>query len=172
MVRRFLFYVVLVLLSILVLVPFAYLICSSLKGGDDFFSSLFLPAGDGFLGVAWNHLTLNNFMRVLNQPNFARSIVNSFFFSSVTGVLATLASAMGGYALACFRFPGRRLIKNIVMASLVFPTVMLPGAGLSDVVSAGDAGYGAGVHSSGGGAGVRRLSFSAGDVERGADGID
>jgi multiple sugar transport system permease protein len=125
MVRRLLFYVVLVLLSILVLVPFAYLICSSLKGGDDFFSSLFLPAGDGFLGVAWNHLTLNNFIRVLNQPNFARSIVNSFFFSSMTGVLATLASAMGGYALACFRFPGRRLIKNIVMASLVFPTVML-----------------------------------------------
>jgi multiple sugar transport system permease protein len=125
MLRRLPFYVVLLFLSVLVLIPFAYLISSSLKGNQDFFSSLFLPAGNGFLGIAWDHLTLRNFARVLSQPSFARSIINSFFFSSVTGVLATLASAMGGYALACFRFPGRRLIKNIVMASLVFPTVLL-----------------------------------------------
>jgi ABC-type glycerol-3-phosphate transport system permease component len=125
MIRRIPHYVVLVILSAIVLVPFAYLLCSSLKGANDFFSSLFLPAGDGFLGIAWDRLTLDNFGRALRQPNFARAIVNSFFYSSVTAVLATLTCAMGGYALACFKFRGRQLTNSVVMASLVFPTILL-----------------------------------------------
>jgi len=125
MLRRLPLYTILLFLAAIFLIPFAYLICSSLKGSDDFFSSLFLPAGNGFLGIDWSRITLNNFARVFQQPSFARSIINSFFFSSVTAVLATLASAMGGYALACFKFRGRRTISNLVMASLVVPPILL-----------------------------------------------
>jgi multiple sugar transport system permease protein len=120
---KLLTYFLLLALSIIFLIPFAYLFCSSLKSPADFFTSLFLPTDENH--IAWSHLTLDNFHRVLAQPDFPRALLNSFFYASVTAVLATLACAMAGYALACFRFPGRRTIRTIILASLVVPPVLL-----------------------------------------------
>ena len=91
--RKIVTYFLLLFVSVMILIPFAYLTCSSLKSPEDFFTSLFLPAGDGPFGIAWNHLTLDNFQRVLSQPSFP-PLLNSFFFSSVTATLATLSCAM------------------------------------------------------------------------------
>ena len=40
--RKILTYVLLIFFSVMILIPFAYLLCSSLKSPADFFSSLFL----------------------------------------------------------------------------------------------------------------------------------
>ena len=98
----------------------------------------------GTFGVAWGLLTLDNFDRLFNgvpandvitggdranaervPTGVGRAIVNSFFLASVSSVLATLGAAMGGYALAKFRFRGRGLIDNTVLASLVIPGALL-----------------------------------------------
>jgi ABC-type glycerol-3-phosphate transport system permease component len=92
----------------------------------------------GQFGRAWGLLTLDNFDRLFNgTPNpqdpdgprestgIWRAILNSFFFASVSAVLATLGAALGGYALAKFRFRGRDLIENVVLASLVIPGALL-----------------------------------------------
>ncbi|MEM7626926.1 MAG: carbohydrate ABC transporter permease [Planctomycetota bacterium] len=90
-------------------------------------------------GVAWGLLTDDNFKRLFKgvpPPNSDgtvppkptgvwRAIVNSFFFASVSSVLATLGAAMGGYALGKFRFRGRGLIDNTVLAALVIPGALL-----------------------------------------------
>jgi ABC-type glycerol-3-phosphate transport system permease component len=125
MFKRILTYTVLIVLAIITLVPFAYLFSASLKTSEDFFSSLFLPAGDGFLGIAWDRLTLGHYRRLFTQMDFTRHIVNSFFYSSVISTLATLSAAMGGYALARFRFRFRGLIMNVVLASLIIPGALL-----------------------------------------------
>jgi ABC-type glycerol-3-phosphate transport system permease component len=123
-----LIYGVLTVLAVGTLIPFAYLICASLKTNADFFSSPFLPRdarGEGFLGIAWDHLTLEHFRHLFTELAFPRYLVNSIFLSSVTSVLATLGCAMGGYALAKFRFKGRALVTNLVLASLVIPGALL-----------------------------------------------
>lgn len=90
----------------------------------------------GLLGRAWGLLTLNNFDRLFTgvppvegappKPTGVwRAIVNSLFFASVSSVLATLGAAMGGYALAKFRFRGRKSIDNLVLAALVIPGALL-----------------------------------------------
>ena len=92
----------------------------------------------GWLGRAWGLLTLDNFDRLFRgtalpgdeegeraDTGVLRAIVNSFFFASVSAVLATLGAAMGGYALAKFTFRGRVAIDNIVLASLVIPGALL-----------------------------------------------
>jgi multiple sugar transport system permease protein len=79
----------------------------------------------GFLGIAWGQLTLKHFYRLFADEGFARPILNSTFFASVCGVLATLFSAMSGYALAKFRFRGRDSITNLVLAALVVPGALL-----------------------------------------------
>ncbi len=109
----------------LTMVPFAYLFCSSLKPTEIFFDNLFLPTGDGFLGIAWDKLSLDHFRRLLFEENFFRPILNSTFYASVSGVLATLFSAMSGYALAKYKFRGRDSITNLVLAALVVPGALL-----------------------------------------------
>ncbi len=123
--KRAAVYLVLIFLSVLTLVPFAYLASASLKPAAIMFDSLFLPTGKGFLGIAWSQLTLQHFLDAIHQPTFTQNVINSFFYASVTSVLATLSCAMGGYALAMFRFRGRTILTNLVLAALVIPATLL-----------------------------------------------
>jgi ABC-type glycerol-3-phosphate transport system permease component len=118
-------YLVLGVAAILTLVPFAYMICSAFKTKDDFFSSLFLPRGGGLLGIGWDRLTTEHFRRLFGPEHFGVYLLNSLFIASVTSVLATLCCAMGGYALAKFRFKGRNLVLLLVLGSLVLPGALL-----------------------------------------------
>lgn len=118
-------YVLLAATALLMLIPFVYLVCSAFKTNDDVFRSTFLPAGDGPLGADWSRLTIDNFRRLFTEMNFGRHMLNSVFLASVTSLLATLASAMGGYALAKFSFAGRGFFTNFVLAALVIPAALL-----------------------------------------------
>lgn len=123
--RYILVYAILILFSIITLVPFAYLGCGALKSDADFFAALFLPAGDGLFGIAWDRLTLDHFRRLHSELGFTGNLLNSFFLASVTSVLATLCSAMGGYALAKFRFRGDGVILFCMFTALVIPAALL-----------------------------------------------
>ncbi len=112
-------------LAILTLIPFVWLLTASLKSTDDFFSSMFLPAGDGPLGIAWGDLTLEHYNRLFFELGIGRALLNSVFLSSTTAVLATLACAAGGYALAHLRFAGRGLVTTLVLAALIIPPPLL-----------------------------------------------
>ena len=122
-----LIYGLLACLSVVILAPFAYLVCASLKTNEDFFSSSFLPPGDGFLGIGWGRLTLAHFTRLYTEQHFEQNLLNSVFLSSTLSALATLFCAMGGYALAKFRFRGRGLLTALVLGMLVVPgSLLLP----------------------------------------------
>lgn len=108
----------------LIVIPLVWLICASLKRNEDFFTSLFLPRGEGFLGVAWGRLTLEHF-EALIPLGIARAALVSVFLASVTAVVATLAAAMGGFALARLRFRGRRTVEALVLAAIVIPPTLL-----------------------------------------------
>ncbi|MBI5865233.1 MAG: carbohydrate ABC transporter permease [Planctomycetes bacterium] len=108
----------------LIIIPLIWLVCASLKRNEDFFTSRFLPAGSGFLGVAWERLTLDHF-RSLAQLGIGRAALISVFLASVTAVVATMAAAMGGFALARLRFPGRRLAESLVLAAIIIPPTLL-----------------------------------------------
>jgi multiple sugar transport system permease protein len=125
MLRRLLMYSVLSILAVIILIPFAYLFSASIKTNSDFFSSLFLPSGNGLFGVAWTRLTLANYARLFTKFEFGRYTLNSFFFASVISVLATLSSAMGGFALAKYHFRGRRALTDLVLAAIVIPPALL-----------------------------------------------
>lgn len=122
---RFLVYTLLILFAVITLIPFAYLLAGALKSRFDFAASIFLPVGDGFLGVAWGKLTLANFRRLLFDLPVPRAMINSVFIASVHSVAATLFCAMGGYALAKLRFRGRTLITSVVLLALIIPGPLL-----------------------------------------------
>ncbi len=115
--------------AFVVLLPFVWLVCSTLRSGPDFFSSMFLPRGTGLFGVAWDRLTLDNFRALFTTAGFGGSLLNSLFLASVTAVLATLVCAMAGYALARLDFRGRGFISAIVIGGLVIPPSLLVASG-------------------------------------------
>lgn len=115
----------LVLCAVLTLVPFAWMVCSALKAPADFFSSPFLPKGDGVFGIGWSRLTLDNFRRLFGELGVGNALLNSAFIATLTALLATIAAAMGGYALAKFRFPGREAVLGYVLWALVIPGPLL-----------------------------------------------
>jgi len=106
-----------------------WLVCASLKSPADFFTSAFLPLGEGWLGIAWDRLTLDNYRTLFSDSSIARGLLNSVLISSVTALLATLACAMGGYALARLEFAGRRAVSWLVMAALIIPPPLLVAPG-------------------------------------------
>lgn len=118
-------YGLLVVFALFMLLPFAWVVGTALKSNEDIFSSVFLPAGDGWLGVAWDRLGFENFRRLGAQEGVLRAIVNSTFYASVSSLAAALCSAMGGYALAKFRFRGRHVILSLVLGAVLVPGPLL-----------------------------------------------
>jgi multiple sugar transport system permease protein len=119
----------LLMACLITLLPFAWMICASLKTGDDLFTYRFLPLGEGFLGVAWDRLTIIHFFRALNEIGLGRSLASSFFLASSHALLATLCCALGGYALAKHQFKGRTLVTAALFFAMVVPAPLLMAPG-------------------------------------------
>jgi multiple sugar transport system permease protein len=118
-------YAALVFFAAVTLVPLVWMATSAVKDQQDFFTSFFLPGGDGWFGVAWNRLTLANFTRLFHDFPIGRALFNSTFFATVTSSAATLACAMGGYALAKYRFAARGPLTYLVLGALIIPAPLL-----------------------------------------------
>jgi ABC-type glycerol-3-phosphate transport system permease component len=111
----------LALLAFLALVPFIWLICASFKQQKDMFTSAFLP---------WNDLpslTLANFRALFVEVPFARWLLNSLFLASLQTVLVVTLSSLVGFALAKYRFAGKRVLMLVMLGTVLLPySVLLP----------------------------------------------
>ncbi|HND62290.1 MAG TPA: carbohydrate ABC transporter permease [Opitutaceae bacterium] len=124
---RFLVLAALVAFTVLTLLPFAWMLGAAFKQPADIAGSQFLPSGDGFLGVAWDRLTTENFFRLFTRFPTGAALLHSVFLASLTSVIATFCCAAGGYALAKFRFPGREVITTAILGTVVLPGALLLG---------------------------------------------
>lgn len=118
-------YVFVAVATLLISIPFIWLLCAAFKTNSDFMSSAFLPRGEGLFGVAWDRLTVEHFRDLFREAQVGRALLNSVVLSSVTAVLATLICAMGGYALACLEFTGKKIVSRVVMAAVIIPPPLL-----------------------------------------------
>ena len=108
-------YAVLIALGVVILIPIAYMI-----------SQAFTPEGDT---MVWpiqyipKRPTLNNFVRVLNDPTLPvlRWFLNSMFASLSITALVILLSSLSAFAFARLEFPFRDTIFFILLTSLMVP---------------------------------------------------
>jgi multiple sugar transport system permease protein len=56
---------------------------------------------------------------------FFRWILNSFFYSFSSGVLATMSAAMAGYAFSKFEFAGRGWLFSLILGTIMVPATAL-----------------------------------------------
>jgi multiple sugar transport system permease protein len=117
-------YGMLLIFAIITLVPFAHMLAGALKTRMDYAATLFLPAGNGWFGIGWDRITLENFVHLF-ELNLGRALLNSLFLSSVHAILTVLFCSMGGYALSKLEFKGREFVTTLVLTALIIPGNLL-----------------------------------------------
>jgi multiple sugar transport system permease protein len=115
--RLLLIYGGLALLAAWVLVPFAWMVMSSVKTAEEVTR---VP-----IGYLPEHATLDNYAVLLAVSSFPRQFMNSALVSIVTAILSVALAAFAGYGLSRFRFAGAGLIETFVLVTQMFPGVLL-----------------------------------------------
>ena len=114
-VMRFLLYTVLVIGGVIAIVPFLWMLSTSLMTLGEAISGRFLPQVP-----QWH-----NYMVAWKEANFSEYFVNSLEITLITlgGQLAF--SIMAAYAFARMKFPGRDLIFGILLSTMMIPGMVL-----------------------------------------------
>lgn len=97
--------------------PFYWMVVASTRDDSELFASPppLLPGGR----------FLHNLVELEHTIGFGRVMLNSAGVAVVYTVLSSLISAMCGYALAKYRFRGRRLLLGAVLATMMIPFQVL-----------------------------------------------
>jgi multiple sugar transport system permease protein len=102
--------------SIIVLYPFFIMIMNSFKVGPEIMNApLAIPKSISFGG----------YTEVFNSLNIPRLFFNTIFIAGSGTVLNVLFSSMVAYAIVKQDVPFKRLTRNIILASMMIPSVLL-----------------------------------------------
>lgn len=104
----------LVIMSLFVILPFAWMILTSLMPNAR--SLLLRP-----FKLPWPP-NFHNYVEAWNMQPFNTYAFNSIFVSTVVTIVSTITALMAGYAFAYLRFPGKRLLFLLVLAVLMLPS--------------------------------------------------
>jgi ABC-type glycerol-3-phosphate transport system permease component len=108
--------ILLILFSIIAIYPVYYMVVTAFKTRDNWLHDQFgLP----------NPLTLQNFADAFSKGNIPLWFGNSVIVTFASLVASTLVSALAAYAIARFRFAGRALYFNSMIALMVIPPAVL-----------------------------------------------
>jgi multiple sugar transport system permease protein len=109
-------YVGMGLIVLYCVIPFYWMVVSSLRLPSEGRSTEFIP----------NPMSIENYKGVFaGQNNFGRSLINSLIVSGTTTVLTLLFGIIAAYALARLAFKGKGAVLWIIMACSMFPLIIL-----------------------------------------------
>ena len=72
-----------------------------------------------------SHMTMENYVNVLQASDFPRFFLNSLIVSIATALLVTAVASLAGYALSRFRFRGKAWVSLVLLLTQTFPLVMV-----------------------------------------------
>ncbi|MEE1296252.1 MAG: carbohydrate ABC transporter permease [Bifidobacterium sp.] len=118
--RSTLLTIVCAIFAIYCLFPFVYLLINATKTQSDFTSTFGLGFGRTF--ALWDNIKT---VFTYQDGIFSRWLVNTLLYVIVGAGGATLLAIMGGYALAKFRFPGRKAVFAVIIGAVSVPGIAL-----------------------------------------------
>lgn len=117
---QLLLYLVLGLGLILTLIPFLWMLSTSLKSGD----------GLSAMPPQWipQPPTLEHYRKLFAEVAFLRHFGNSLVVALGATLASLLVNALAGYAFAKYRFPGRERLFALLLATMMVPgqVTMMP----------------------------------------------
>jgi ABC-type glycerol-3-phosphate transport system permease component len=117
-----LLYALLIGVSLFMVLPFIWMISTSLKPNEEVFG---LPPR-----LLTPNSSLNNYRYLFEQtePSLTRILLNTTVIATGATLLQLLFAALGGYGFAKFTFPGRGALFGFILATMIIPftIVMVP----------------------------------------------
>ena len=109
-------YVVLTVGLVLMVLPFVWMVLSSLKTDAEVIAT---PP------TWWPHdITLDNYRTLFTKLDFPRYFLNSVIVAGAVTIGNMVFCSMLGYALAKLEFPGKKVVFGLVLATLMIPGVV------------------------------------------------
>lgn len=132
-IRRLPFWLLLAGIVFYAVFPFYWSIVSSFEAGSALFD----------VGLFPNPPTLNNYIALFQEQNFARNILNSLVVATAATVISIAVAVMAAYALSRVRFRGRSAILLAILSVSMFPQIavlsgmfeLIRGAGLYNTLT-------------------------------------
>ncbi len=112
-VNLILLYLLLTVVAVLMVIPFVWMVATSLKGPEEI-----LSATPTFLPEAWRW---QNYWEAFEQVPFARFYWNTIFITITRTIGQLLFASLAAFAFARLRFPGRNLLFVLVLAVMMMP---------------------------------------------------
>lgn len=114
--RQVLTHLILIAAVIVSLLPFLNMISTSLIP-----NTFILPSKPQIIP---KQFYIGNYIQVLMGDNFIRYFVNSLIVTAVNTILTLFIASLSGYGFARLKFPGKKIIFNIYIFSLMMPAVL------------------------------------------------
>jgi multiple sugar transport system permease protein len=111
LVQRILAYAALTVISLVFFVPFLWSLSTSFKPLPE-------TANFSLLPHTW---TIAGYRSALTDYNFSRYLGNSAILAGAVTLSSVFLAALGGYAFARLRFPGRNVLFFLVLGTLMIP---------------------------------------------------
>ena len=103
--------------AFLSMMPFYWMVINSLKARDEV---MVVPPRWWF-----DTPIFSNYLDVFSATNFSTGFLNSSFISTVSTLGILFFSALGGYAFAKYKFPGRDPLFKFLLATMMIPDIAL-----------------------------------------------
>ena len=113
--RKILIWTLVALGGIVMIMPFLFMISTSLKGRGEVYDLRLIPAAP----------TLENYAYLFRESRFVRWFFNSFAIASISTVSVLFFDSLAGYVLCKYKFRGRQVVFVAILSTLMIPTEML-----------------------------------------------
>ena len=111
---KLLAWLALMFMSFLFLMPFLWMLSTSLKGFDDLAGTNWIP----------NPITWDNYAQAFSYGMWGRWAMNSVIITVVSVFGTVLSTSIIAYSFARLRWPGRDLAFSLVLATMMLPGVV------------------------------------------------
>lgn len=126
-----------VIYSLSLMLPFVFMIFNSLKGGEEYISSV--EAGKTFYppvkALFENYISAFKALKVTDfngkEIYFPQMLFNSLWYTVLYVGSGVIASSITAYIVAKYKFRGRRVIDGIAIFSMTIPIIGTTGSALS-----------------------------------------
>lgn len=109
-------YAVLITISLFMLLPFLWMLSTSLKLPEDVF---------GYPPVFFSERsTLLNYEYLLREKNLLLIVGNTFVVALSATLLSLFFCSLGGFGFAKYRFPGRTALFSFLLATMIIPSAV------------------------------------------------
>jgi len=118
--RKYVLHIILLVLGVLMIVPFIWMISTSLKSYSEVY--VYPPT------LIPEELKLENFIRAWNAAPFARFFINSIFVTISITFGQVLTGILAGYAFARLNFKGKNYVFLLFLSTLMIPrqVILIP----------------------------------------------